>query len=125
MKKISLTFLISIASVVCSRIECNWRYEFLCGDKCLRNELTCICGNDKFDLKQPDHYCCIEPNTTCKQTTEEKDVQCQGQVLSLDQTCHGSCRQHAKYGYTMLPCTDQNECYLGITACRGKSVCRE
>ena len=137
--KIVLVLLTSLTFVVCSRIECDWvlhvgykkwdynlaTSEYLCGDQCLGMLNTCHCGNDRLTVVQAfDNYCCQEPNTSCEKT-RNGDIQCQGQVLLKNQTCHGSCRQNAKYGFTMLPCADQNECYTGILACRGKPQCKE
>ena len=125
--KIFVVFLISLNFVVCSRIECNWGSQFLCGDQCLSNRKTCHCGNGNFSLNQYqawDNYCCQKPNTSCAKMWNG-DIECQGQVLSLNKPCNGSCRQDAQVGYTMLPCDDQNECYLGILACRGKPQCKE
>ena len=107
----------------CSRIECEWNFEFLCGNLCLENDKTCHCGNDKFAYNQAS-YCCQEPNTSCEKT-RDGDIQCQGQKLFRNQTCHGSCRQVPGGGYTMLLCADQEECYLGISACHGKPKCTE
>ena len=108
----------------CSRIECDWQYEFLCGDHCLGILNTCYCGNDSLPLnKAGDKYCCQEPNTSCR--TKNGDIQCQGQVLLKNQTCHGFCTQDAEYGFTMLPCDDQKECYTGYKACKGKPLCTE
>ena len=107
-----------------SRIECDWAYEFLCGDKCLGNGNTCHCGNDSFDFNQAwDNYCCQEPNTSCRNWNG--NIYCQGQKLRWNKPCHGSCRQKARRGYTMLPCADQEDCYVGIMACRGKPQCKE
>ena len=122
--KIVLVLLTSLTFVVCSRIECDWINEFLCGDQCLRNNKICYCGNDNLPFNQTwDNYCCQEPNTSCE--TRNEDVQCQGQKLLKNQTCHGSCTQDAENGYTMLPCAEQKECYIGIDACRGTPQCTE
>ena len=108
-----------------SRIDCNWDIEFLCGDKCVRNGRYCACGKKYFDWKLANSfYCCKEPNTSCKKT-RNGHIQCQGQVLRGNKPCHGSCRQYASYGLTLLPCADQKECYLGTHACRGKPQCTE
>ena len=124
--KIFVVLLISLNFVVCSRIECNWGIEFLCGDQCLSNGKTCHCGNDNFRLNQAlSYYCCQKPNTSCAKIWWNGDIECQGQVLSRNKPCHGSCRQNAAIGCTMLPCDDQNECYLGIFACRGTPQCTE
>ena len=122
--KIFLVLLTSLTFVVCLRIECDWAREFLCGDKCLSNQNTCHCGNDSLRLSQGwDNYCCQEPNTFCE--TRNRDIQCQGQKLLKNQTCHGSCKHIAVHGFTMLPCADQKECYEGIFACNGKPQCTE
>ena len=124
--KIVLVLLTSLTFVVCSRIECIWGSEFLCGDKCLGLGNTCYCGNDNFTYKQGwDYVCCKEPNTTCEKNSNG-GIQCEGQKLSpWSNKCHGSCSQSAKYGLTLLPCADQKECYLGTDACKGKPQCRE
>ena len=122
--KIFVVLLISLNFVVCSRIECDWATQFLCGDQCLSIGKTCHCGNYNFAYKHAlSYYCCQKPNTSCK--IWNGDIACQGQVLSLNKPCNGSCRQDAQVGYTMLPCDDQNECYLGIIACGGKPQCKE
>ena len=119
-------FLFSQSDVhTCSRIKCQWSFsEFLCGDKCLSNRNTCYCGNGKFNYEDANYlYCCQEPNTTCIETNNG-DIYCQGQILLLHEICHGSCTQTAN-GLTMLPCADQNECYIGISACKGTPQCKE
>ena len=124
--KILLAFLTSLTFVVSSRIECNWASQFLCGDKCLRNSKTCYCGNDNYVYNEALYnYCCPESNTPCAKT-RNGDVRCrQGQKLWWNKPCHGSCRQDAKYGNTMLPCDDKNQCYQGIDACMGTPQCTE
>ena len=122
--KIFVVLLISLNFVVCSRIECNWSTQFLCGDQCLNNDKTCHCGNGNFAFKLAyDYYCCQKPNTSCK--IWNGDIACQGQVLFFNEPCYGSCRQIARYGHTMLPCDDKNECYVGIFACMGTPECTE
>ena len=127
--KIVLVLLTSLTFVVCSRIECDWSSEFLCGDKCLYAGNTCYCGNDNLPYNQAlNNYCCQEPNTSCRKNWNG-DIQCQGQKLWCHvmtcHPCHGSCTQTARYGLTMLPCADQKECYLGVGACRGTPECTE
>ena len=122
--KIVLVLLTSLTFVVCSRIECNWQTEFLCGDKCLTNGRTCHCGKYKFGLKYASYIsCCQEPNTSCE--TRNGNVTCQGKPQLWNEPCHGSCRQVAKHGFTTLPCADQKECYIGLLACGGEPQCRE
>ena len=122
--KIVLVLLTSLTFVVCSRIECDWINEFLCGDKCLGLKNTCHCGKYKFGLKDASYIsCCQEPNTSCENWNG--DIYCQGQVLLKNQTCHGFCTQDAEHGFTMLPCDDQKECYTGYKACKGKPLCTE
>ena len=122
--KIVLVLLTSLTFVVCSRIECDWGIEFLCGDKCLGNNKICYCGNDSLPFNQTyNNYCCQEPNTSCRNWNG--DIYCQGQKLWWNQQCHGSCTQKARWGHTMLPCADQKECYTGIFACIGKPQCAE
>ena len=123
--KIVLVLLTSLTFVVCSRIECDWTTEFLCGDKCLGNGNTCYCGNDNLNFNQTlNNYCCQEPNTSCEKT-RKGDIQCQGQKLWWNKPCHESCTQKARFGYTMLPCADQNECYVEKDACNGYPQCAE
>ena len=124
--KILLALLTSLTFVVCSRIECNWSIQFLCGDKCLGNSKTCYCGNENFVFNQTfEYYCCPESNTSCAKS-RNGDVRChQGQKLQWNEPCHGSCRQLARFGNTLLPCDDKNQCYQGIDACMGTPQCTE
>ena len=122
--KIFLVLLTSLTFVVCLRIECDWAREFLCGDKCLRNNKICYCGNDTLPFNQAwDNYCCQEPNTSCE--TRNEDVLCQGQKLRWNKPCYGICTQDAQNGDTLLPCDDKKQCYQGSSACRGKPLCAE
>ena len=123
--KILLALLTSLTFVVSSRIECNWASQFLCGDECLGLQNTCRCGKYKFGLKYANsYYCCQEPNTSCRRAWNG-DIQCQGEALWWNKPCNGTCIQNARYGYTMLPCADQEECYLGIEACQGTPKCTD
>ena len=122
--KILLVLLTSLTFVVTSRIECDWATEFLCGDKCLGISERCGCGEHIFDSNHGHSvYCCQEPNTSCRKAWY--GIDCKGQVLYKHHPCHGSCKQKARNGYTMLPCADQKECYEGIFACNGKPQCTE
>ena len=122
--KIVLVLLTSLTFVVCTRIECNWISEFLCGDKCLGIGNNCHCGNDNLPFNQAlNNYCCQEPNTSCGNWNGH--IYCQGQKLWWNKPCHESCTQGARIGYTMLPCADQKQCYVGVEACMGKPKCTE
>ena len=122
--KIVFVLLTSLTFVVCSRIECDWTRQFLCGDKCLGTSKYCTCGKDYFGYEDGlRDICCQEPNTSCE--IRNGNVTCQGKPQLWNEPCHGSCRQDAKYGYTMLPCDDKNQCYVGIYACRGTPKCTE
>ena len=125
--KICFALLTLLTFVACQRIDCQWSRQFLCGDQCLANNLPCHCGNDTLTFKDSwNNYCCHQPNTChVSNKTEEGDIQCQGVIKRWNQLCDGSCRQNAQRGYTMLPCKDQSQCYLGIRACRGKPQCKE
>ena len=125
--KICFALLTLLTFVACQRIECDFNRQFLCGDQCLSNGLPCHCGNDTLTLKDSwNYYCCHQPNTChVSNKTYWGDIQCQGQKKWWNKLCDGSCRQNAKYGYTMLPCKDQSVCYMGISACRGKPKCKE
>ena len=122
--KIVLVLLTSLTFVVCSRIECDWESQFLCGDKCLGIQNTCYCGSYSIPYNQTNaYYCCQEPNTSCE--TWNGNVLCQGEPLVWNQQCHGSCTQEARRGETLLPCDDKSGCYLLSFACIGEPLCTE
>ena len=122
--KIVLVLLTSLTFVVCSRIECDWDHEFLCGDTCLGTSKYCTCGKDYFGYEDGlSIICCQEPNTSCE--IRNGNVTCQGKPQLWTEPCLGSCRQVAKYGFTTLPCADQKECYIGLLACGGEPLCTE
>ena len=123
--KICFVLLTLLTFVACQRIECQWHWQYLCGDLCLSNLKTCHCGSDTFTFKDSsDYYCCHQPNT-CQEDWWTGKFQCQGQKKWWNESCDGSCGQNAQRGYTMLPCKDQSQCYIGIFACRGKPQCKE
>ena len=39
-------FLTLVSNSLCQRIECDWAAEWLCGDKCIGEHNSCLCGND-------------------------------------------------------------------------------
>ena len=113
--------------------RCKWLSEFLCGDKCLPIlNSTCICGTETIHFNDSETYsCCLGPNHSCFQENPmELVVNCsQGKKQVWDRTCSESesCIQLASYGFRTLRCrneSDESQCYMGVTSCRGKPDCQ-
>ena len=106
------------------RIECTWGYEYLCGDKCLGLEHTCLCGNESITLDDTPNYNCCNNGTCFKDLIG--NVECHGGVKQNWRVpCNGTCKQYAKYGLTTIPCSDEKQCVRAISLCRGVPLCNE
>ena len=105
------------------RIECKWGEEYLCGDKCLRIDRTCFCGNETINYPDSyDYYCCNYES--CFQNNEANIV-CHGKVTFWNEVCGENCAQNARTGWTMLKCEKENTCYVSATSCNGMTLCEE
>ena len=103
------------------RIECRWGEEYLCGDKCLRLDRTCFCGNYTMTYAVSyDYYCCTDENCFLNY---EANVVCSGKPTLWNKACGENCGQNAQNGWTMLKCQNENTCYLSMTSCNGMSMC--
>ena len=108
---------------LCQRIECDWTIEWLCGDKCLGEYNSCLCGNDTITLADSANYNCCNQGTC----SEERDgnVKCPGKRQDWKVPCNGTCKQHAQWGHTTTLCANQTQCVESVYLCRGVPMCRE
>ena len=108
---------------LCNCFKCDWRDEYLCGDKCVEFEHICHCGNRSLTIGDTRYVsCCNE--TPCVQDSDE-NVICNGTAQSSSLPCNGVCKQDAEHGWITLPCDNQYQCYLKVYSCLGRSLCDE
>ena len=108
---------------LCQLIECDWAFQWLCGDKCIHEDSVCICGNENFTYNEVNNYNCCNQGTCLKEM--DGNVKCQGSKHNWRVPCNGICKQDAEWGYTTLSCADQTQCVKSLTLCRGIPMCRE
>ena len=110
----------------CEKINCNWQSEYLCGDKCLKTNADCICGNETFAYWDTYYFnCCNNDGPTCFKHYNG-DVSCRnGAKVSWREKCGGTCIETSDEGIPTLPCDDQIECYSTTYACNGAPLCKE
>ena len=126
-KILMISFNIFAAIIAEQRIECRWGEEYLCGDKCLRYDHTCFCGNETISYSgilgydSYDYYCCAEH---CY-LNYDANVVCHGRPTLWNELCGDKCAQNAKQGWTMVKCQNQNICYLTVSSCIGIAMCEE
>ena len=116
-------FLSLASNNLCQRIDCNWGAEWLCGDRCLNEGNSCMCGNQTITFADATNYNCCNEGTCFKEMNG--NVKCHGLKQDWRLPCHGICKQSAIYGLTTLACADQNQCVKAIALCRGVPICRE
>ena len=122
--KVLLMFLLLIFVAKSQRVECDWRYEYLCGDQCTNNEKVCHCGQTNMTRLHSATFTCCNQSPCVKDSNE--NVQCfNGQKQGFWTPCHGKCQQWAKYGYTGYECESQNQCFIGVWSCQGSPKCAE
>ena len=106
--------------------NCHWMYEMLCGDKCVKTEKTCTCGEEEYDFVTFNNdkiYCCH--NSTCL-FNYAGNVECHGgKIQKWWEKCDGNCVQKSVFGWVTLPCKTNDECYIGIDSCQGIPKCKE
>ena len=123
--RIFLMLTLLFMSSQCQRIECDWSYEFICGDKCVLQENSCFCGRDIILYKDTAfHVCC---NTdACFKDMIDGSVHCNNGVKQTwRQPCNGVCKQAANYGLTTVPCENGKQCVEEAALCRGSPLCTE
>ena len=115
-------FLLTLNSL-CQLIECDWAFQWLCGDKCIHEDYVCICGNKNFTQNDVDDYNCCNQGT-CSQE-RDGNVRCPGSRQDWKEPCNGTCKQHALWGHSTILCADQTQCVESVYLCRGVPMCRE
>ena len=122
--KILICLILALPSnSLCQRIECDWAIEWLCGDKCVREYNSCLCGNDTITLADSANYNCCNQGTCLKE--RDGNVKCHGLKHNWRVPCNGLCKQHAEWGFTTISCADQTQCVKSVSLCRGIPVCQE
>ena len=113
-----------IALHKCQRIDCNWYFEYRCGNKCLDKDKACICGNETMMYSDTYHNNCCNYDDCIK---DEKlgTVYCPGVQQNFHLPCQGMCKQDSWQGNNMVLCNDQSYCYLESVACLGMPNCKE
>lgn len=120
---IIILFKVFALIVANQRIECRWGEEYLCGDKCLRYDGTCFCGNKTISYYESyNYYCCTHENCIFN---FEANVECHGRPTLWNEVCGENCMPNAQKGWTMLKCQNENTCYLSVLSCNGMSRCKE
>ena len=116
-------FLTLASNSLCQRIECNWAAQWLCGDQCLGQYNSCLCGNETITYNDAYDYNCCNQGTCSKEV--DGNVKCQGLRQDWRVPCNGECKQYAVLGYTTIACNDQQQCVKSISLCQGVPVCHE
>ena len=117
-------FLTLASNGLCQLIECNWAFQWLCGDKCIHEDSVCICGNENFTYNEVNDYNCCNQGPCSNQT--DGNVKCpSGLKQNWEDPCNGTCKQHAQWGHTTTLCADQTQCVESVYLCRGVPKCRE
>ena len=122
--KILICLILALPSnSLCQRIECDWAIEWLCGDKCVGEYNSCLCGNDTITLAESVNYNCCNQGPCFKEM--DGNVKCHGLKHNWRVPCNGICKQDAEWGYTTISCADQTQCVKSVSLCRGIPVCQE
>ena len=116
-------FLTLASNSLCQRIECDWAVEWLCGDQCLSEYKSCLCGNDTITLADATKYICCNQGTCTKEM--DGNVKCHGLRQNWREPCNKECKQYAQEGYTTLSCQDKKQCVKSVSLCRGVPACQE
>ena len=116
-------FLTLVSNSLCQRIECDWTAEWLCGDKCIGEHNSCLCGHDTITSDDAHIFNCCNQETCLKGM--DGNVKCRGLKQTWEFPCNGICIQGAEWGYTTILCADQTQCVKSITLCNGVPLCRE
>ena len=113
-----------VHSIMCQRIECDWKYEDICGDKCIPYERKCSCGNESLTHSETgDFLCCIQGSCFRDFTG---NVECQdGKKHDWRTPCNEKCMQIAKNGHTTISCSNQSQCVKAVDLCQGIPRCNE
>lgn len=111
------------ANILCERINCNWEYEYLCGNQCLGEDNLCMCGNDPMTLADAYVYNCCNQGTCSKDM--DGNVKCHGSKQHWRVPCNEICKQTAYWGLSTMACEDKEQCVKSITLCRGVPICHE
>ena len=110
------------------RIKCQWLSEYLCGDKCLPVNSNCTCGNETITFDDSGWYTCCNARS-CFYDTFDRNVKClDGIKHNWGMACNNVCKQMAQYGFSTLSCDYvqdlvEDQCYMGVNACRGNREC--
>ena len=115
--------LLLASNSLCQRIECDWTIEWLCGDKCLGVDNSCMCGNETLSIADTFNYNCCNEGTCFKNIFG--NVNCQGFKQNWRVPCNGICKQYAEFGYTTISCADQTQCVTSTSLCTGVPMCKE
>ena len=116
-------FLSLVANIFGQRIECDWGYEYLCGDQCVGLDNSCMCGNETITLDDTLEWNCCNHGTSFKDG--DGNVMCHGLKQGWRVPCNEICKQDAYWGDTTLSCQDKTQCVKAITLCRGVPICDE
>ena len=116
-------FLSLASNSLCQIIECDWTTEWLCGDQCLGQYNSCVCGNETIILANASTYNCCNQGTCSKEM--DGNVNCHGSKQTWRFPCNGECKQFAYAGYTTISCADKQQCVKSASLCRGVPVCHE
>ena len=108
----------------CQRIDCDWSYEFLCGDKCVSQTNQCFCGGDIISYDDTLEYVCCN-NGTCVKDMIDGSVHCNGVKLTWRDPCNGLCKQEAFYGTATVSCENGRQCVREVSICKGSPRCSE
>ena len=103
------------------RVECRWSGQYLCGDKCVELDHGCFCGGQHFNFSESLAYTCCNEGPCFED--DFQDVHCNGIKIPYNDKCNDTCSQLSKFGYTLLECKNEDQCYIGIAACKGIAKC--
>ena len=105
------------------RIECEWLSQYVCGDKCVPVNSTCICGNEIITFDISDWETCCNTRS-CFNDTFDQNVICEDGIRhNWGMPCNNKCNQMAQYGFSTLSCDYYDDCYMGVNMCRGNKDC--
>ena len=109
----------------CLCINCQFYSEYICGNVCLDQGSMCHCGNvtGSYQYFDGDH-CCINGNEDACYKSKNGDVFCEDGTKQLwNEVCNDHCLPMATWGYDTIKCQRRNDCFLGVTMCRGQDFC--
>ena len=103
-----------------------------CGDQCIDWEADCQCGNETFQPRVTDQYCCLSPGGSC--TSDVSNAVCnEGRTLSMSSRCENTNRdltcynsyQDTRYIGDQFHFSCPNTCVHWADMCRGLDWCPE